>query len=141
MDWMRLTRTHPDLAGLNGARPRKMTMEEVKKHNKPDDAWTVLHGKVYNMTAYISFHPGGKPMIMAGAGKDCTALFQKYHRWVNGEMMLEKCLVGAVETDLEQIEEDMGEMSQELSGEGSSESDTSTDDEDADATAGASTAT
>lgn len=28
---------------------------------------------------------------MSGAGKDCTSLFQKYHRWVNGGMMLERC--------------------------------------------------
>jgi hypothetical protein len=31
---------------------------------------------------------------MLGAGKDCTDLFNKYHRWVNIDSMLGKCLVG-----------------------------------------------
>lgn len=48
------------------------------------------------MTLYVPFHPGGKPMLMSGAGKDSTALFQRYHRWVNGGMMLEKCQVRAL---------------------------------------------
>ena len=53
--------------------------------------------QVYNMTLYVPFHPGGKAMIMSGAGRDCTALFQKYHRWVSGDMMLQRCLVGKLE--------------------------------------------
>ena len=31
---------------------------------------------------------------MLGAGKDATALFNKYHRWVNVDMMMSSCLVG-----------------------------------------------
>jgi cytochrome b involved in lipid metabolism len=45
------------------------TMEEVAKHKKADDCWTVWQGKVYDITSYIKSHPGGKK-IMAGAGKD-----------------------------------------------------------------------
>lgn len=67
---------------------------EIKKHNKRDDAWTVYRGKVYDMTAYISYHPGGVDMIMLGAGRDCTILYDKYHQWVNAEAMLSKCFIG-----------------------------------------------
>ncbi|KAK9808694.1 hypothetical protein WJX72_002088 [[Myrmecia] bisecta] len=95
MDWMHLQRTHPDLAGRKGETFRKdITLEEVKQHRTENDAWTVLRGKVYNLTPYIKFHPGGRDMIMKGAGRDCTALFNKYHAWVNSDILIEKCLVG-----------------------------------------------
>lgn len=34
-------------------------MEEVKQHKTEEDAWTVLRGRVYNISPYIRFHPGG----------------------------------------------------------------------------------
>lgn len=34
-------------------------------------------GKVYNITAYFRFHPGGKEDLMKAAGKDCTILFDE----------------------------------------------------------------
>ena len=30
------------------------TLAEIAKHNKPEDCWMVLEGKVYNFTEYIS---------------------------------------------------------------------------------------
>nr|XP_043610394.1 cytochrome b5 domain-containing protein RLF [Erigeron canadensis]XP_043610395.1 cytochrome b5 domain-containing protein RLF [Erigeron canadensis] len=98
MDWLKLTRTHPDLAGLKGQSNKRMIpLSEVKQHNTADSMWTVLKGRVYNITPYMKFHPGGVDMLMKAVGKDCTALFNKYHAWVNAEFMLEKCLVGILE--------------------------------------------
>ncbi|XP_024983163.1 cytochrome b5 domain-containing protein RLF [Cynara cardunculus var. scolymus] len=98
MDWLKLTRTHPDLAGLKGqSNKRLISLAEVKQHQTEDSMWTVLKGRVYNITPYMKFHPGGVDMLMKAVGKDCTALFNKYHAWVNAEFMLEKCLVGVLE--------------------------------------------
>ncbi|XP_026444513.1 cytochrome b5 domain-containing protein RLF-like [Papaver somniferum] len=98
MDWLKLTRTHPDLAGLKGASNKRLiTMDEVKQHRKEGSIWTVLKGRVYNITPYMNFHPGGVDMLMKGSGRDCTSLFNKYHAWVNYEFMLEKCLVGTLD--------------------------------------------
>jgi len=72
-------------------------MEEVKQHKTDEDAWTVLRGRVYNISPYIRFHPGGRDMLMKGAGRDCTSLFNKYHAWVNAEFLLEKCIVGVLD--------------------------------------------
>jgi len=72
-------------------------MEEVKKHNTRDDCWLVYGGKVYNATPYMKFHPGGVDYLMLGAGRDATVMFNKYHRWVNIDMMMSSCLVGLVE--------------------------------------------
>jgi cytochrome b involved in lipid metabolism len=95
MDWLKLTRTHPDLAGLKGQSNRRLiTLEEVKQHKTGDCIWTVLKGRVYNIAPYMKFHPGGVDMLMKASGKDCTKMFNKYHAWVNAEFLLEKCLVG-----------------------------------------------
>ncbi|KAJ1288685.1 hypothetical protein BS78_02G106900 [Paspalum vaginatum] len=95
MDWLKLTRAHPDLAGLKGQSNRRLiSLDEVKQHKSGDAIWTVLKGRVYNIAPYMKFHPGGVDMLMKAAGKDCTALFNKYHAWVNAEFLLEKCLVG-----------------------------------------------
>ncbi|KAI6675863.1 hypothetical protein NL676_036659 [Syzygium grande] len=98
MDWLKLTRTHPDLAGLKGQSNRRpISMEEVKQHQQDGSMWTVLKGRVYNISPYMKFHPGGVDMLMKAVGKDCTSLFNKYHAWVNDEFLLEKCLVGVLD--------------------------------------------
>ncbi|KAK9138651.1 hypothetical protein Sjap_009245 [Stephania japonica] len=98
MDWLRVTRTQHDLAGLKGKSNRRLiSMDEVKQHKTGDSIWTVLKGRVYNIAPYMKFHPGGDDMLMKGAGKDCTSLFNKYHAWVNAEFLIEKCLVGILD--------------------------------------------
>ncbi|XP_004307220.1 PREDICTED: cytochrome b5 domain-containing protein RLF [Fragaria vesca subsp. vesca] len=98
MDWLKLTRTHPDLAGLQGqSNKRLITMNEVKQHQKGDSMWTVLKGRVYNLSPYMRFHPGGVDILKKAVGKDCTSLFNKYHAWVNADFLLEKCLVGTLD--------------------------------------------
>jgi cytochrome b involved in lipid metabolism len=47
----------------------------LKQHNKRDDAWTAIYGKVYNITPYLPFHPGGERELMRCAGRDGTKLF------------------------------------------------------------------
>ncbi|KAF7824577.1 cytochrome b5 domain-containing protein RLF [Senna tora] len=98
MDWLKLTRTHPDLAGLKGQSNRRLiSMDEVRQHQTEGQMWTVLKGRVYNISPYMKFHPGGVDILMKAVGKDCTSLFNKYHAWVNFEFLLEKCLVGTLD--------------------------------------------
>jgi cytochrome b involved in lipid metabolism len=47
----------------------------LKTHNKRDDAWSAFNGKVYNITPYFSYHPGGEKELMRAAGRDGTKLF------------------------------------------------------------------
>ncbi|XP_062187226.1 cytochrome b5 domain-containing protein RLF-like isoform X2 [Phragmites australis] len=59
LDWLKLTRTHPDLTGLKGQSNRRLiSLEEVKQHKTGDCIWTVLKGRVYNIAPYMKFHPG-----------------------------------------------------------------------------------
>ncbi|CAH0481219.1 unnamed protein product [Peronospora belbahrii] len=74
-------------------------MEEVARHDTETDCWSVLNGKVYNLTPYLKYHPGGLADIMLSAGGDCTDLFNEKHPWVNGESILEKCYLGKLASD------------------------------------------
>ncbi|XP_068209660.1 cytochrome b5 reductase 4 isoform X2 [Palaemon carinicauda] len=93
MDWVRLGHSGSDLTGTGG-RLLDVTPHELAKHNKRNDCWMVLKGKVYNITPYMEYHPGGEEELMRGVGIDATDLFNEVHKWVNYESLLQKCLVG-----------------------------------------------
>jgi cytochrome b involved in lipid metabolism len=54
-------------------------LSEIKKHNQVDDCWTIFRGKVYDITRYLDYHPGGEEILMLGAGKDCTSLYGNFN--------------------------------------------------------------
>jgi cytochrome-b5 reductase len=93
MDWIKLSAKSTNLSGTNG-QIIPVSMEELEKHKTPDDCWICVRGKVYNVTHYLDFHPGGVEEMMRGAGTDATELFNEIHRYVNYESMLKKCFVG-----------------------------------------------
>ncbi|EEQ92276.1 heme/steroid binding protein [Blastomyces dermatitidis ER-3] len=74
----------------------RVTPSMLKAHNgrKGRDAWTSYMGKVYNITPYLPFHPGGKGELLRGAGKNSEKLFAEIHPWVNWDGMLAECMVG-----------------------------------------------
>jgi cytochrome b involved in lipid metabolism len=98
LDWARLTSSPTaNLRGLPPSTPYLRVPPSLLKQytgRKGKDAWTVLGGKVYNMTPYLPYHPGGEPELMKAAGRDGTKLFGEVHPWVNWEGMLEGCLIG-----------------------------------------------
>ncbi|KAI9342462.1 hypothetical protein DFJ73DRAFT_661498 [Zopfochytrium polystomum] len=99
MDWTRLKSSGADLRGGVSA-IRRYTLAEVKQHKTKDDCWMAIAGKVYNVTQYLKFHPGGVGQLMRGAGSDATQLFMKVHSWVNYEHLLgDACLVGYLVPD------------------------------------------
>ncbi|CAD8184578.1 unnamed protein product [Paramecium pentaurelia] len=51
---------------------------EIVKHDTPNDCWIVIKDKIYDVTQFLQYHPGGN-MILDGAGGDCTALWYSYH--------------------------------------------------------------
>ncbi|ORX86987.1 cytochrome b5 [Anaeromyces robustus] len=74
----------------------RYTMEEVAKHNKPDDCWMVFNNVVYDVTEYLNFHPGGRSILMTCAGKDGTSMFYKCHPWVDYNVLLKNYTIGTI---------------------------------------------
>jgi cytochrome b involved in lipid metabolism len=64
------------------------TIEEVEKHNKPDDLWIIISYKmndkmvdnIYDITEFANIHPGGKQLLYSVGGQDATEYFYELHR-------------------------------------------------------------
>ena len=52
------------------------TATEVMQHNTADDCWTIIGGNVYDLTSFISQHPGGDEILRA-CGQDGSSLFNQ----------------------------------------------------------------
>jgi len=95
MDWAALTRSG-NLAGVSTF--QRVTPSQLRSMTgrKGKPAWSSWQNKVYNITPYLPFHPGGEAELMKCAGRDGTKLFMEVHPWVNWENMLNACLVGVL---------------------------------------------
>lgn len=55
---------------------RKLTLNEVKKHNKINDLWTYYKNNVYDITNFVPNHPGGKIILKSG-GKNLEKVWEE----------------------------------------------------------------
>ncbi|CAE6422975.1 unnamed protein product [Rhizoctonia solani] len=92
LDWANLKSSGVDLRGVTEL--QRITPSMLKEHRSRDDAWSAFGGKVYNITPYLPYHPGGEKELMRVAGRDGSKLFATTHAWVNLDFMLDGCLVG-----------------------------------------------
>jgi cytochrome b involved in lipid metabolism len=61
------------------ATPAGYTIEQVKANNTATKCWSAIDGKVYDLTNWISSHPGGAGAITSLCGTDGTASFKGQH--------------------------------------------------------------
>ncbi|RYP09820.1 hypothetical protein DL764_001074 [Monosporascus ibericus] len=74
------------------------TIFRVGKHASEDDCWMVLHGKVYDITSFVTKHPGGKGILLKYAGQDATAAFNSAHPVeILDEQLAPEQLMGEIE--------------------------------------------
>ena len=72
-----------------------LTMAEVEVNDSEESCWSVIDGQVYDLTEWISKHPGGASRIIQLCGTDGTSLFQGQHGGSSGpESTLEGYLLG-----------------------------------------------
>jgi cytochrome b involved in lipid metabolism len=73
--------TTPDASGKPGATKGALILSnsEVAKHNTRSDCWSIVKGKVYNLTSYVQSHPGGSSVIANICGKDGSGAFSNQH--------------------------------------------------------------
>jgi len=66
-----------------------ISLKQIEEHNGSDkkSSWIVLYGQVYDITSFISLHPGGNIIHYATGIADATCLFESYH----GTSSMKKC--------------------------------------------------
>jgi cytochrome b involved in lipid metabolism len=62
------------------ANSNALTLARVKENNTASSCWSIINGNVYNLTNWISSHPGGKSAITSLCGIDGTSTFNSQHR-------------------------------------------------------------
>ncbi len=55
------------------------TLAQVAAHADAVSCWTTIGGSVYDLTQWISQHPGGAQAILKLCGSDGTSAFQNQH--------------------------------------------------------------
>lgn len=55
------------------------TSAQVASHNSAESCWATVKGQVYDLTSWISRHPGGAQAILSLCGQDGTAAFTAQH--------------------------------------------------------------
>lgn len=54
-------------------------LDIVSQHNSPESCWVVLYSAVYDVTDFLSSHPGGSKIILQLAGQDATEEYDPVH--------------------------------------------------------------
>ncbi|MCX6793079.1 MAG: hypothetical protein NTY12_03555 [Candidatus Falkowbacteria bacterium] len=57
----------------------KASLAEVSAHKSTTDCWAVVDKNIYDLTSWISKHPGGDKAIIGLCGIDGTAAFTRQH--------------------------------------------------------------
>ena len=60
------------------------TMDKVRENNSASSCWSIISGNVYDLTKWISSHPGGRSAITGICGRDGTSSFNGRHRGDGG---------------------------------------------------------
>ncbi len=71
--------------------PSGYTLAQVAQHADATSCWSAISGKVYNLTSFISEHPGGEKRILKICGKDGSSAFEGQH---GGDRKPEQMLAG-----------------------------------------------
>ena len=48
---------------MDSKKEKVYKLSDLKDHNKRDDIWVAVHGKVYDLTKFLLLHPGGSRVL------------------------------------------------------------------------------
>lgn len=74
-------------------------LEEVEKHSTDEDCWIIYESRVYDVTSFLTEHPGGEDLILGEAGRDATDAFENAAHSMKAREMLSKYIIGEVDPD------------------------------------------
>lgn len=79
---------------MGNSQKKYYNYEEIEKHGSINSSWIICNNKVYDITTYISVHPGGSNSIFkySGTRHDCKDDLKKHSKMAN--KLLDKYLIG-----------------------------------------------
>jgi cytochrome b involved in lipid metabolism len=87
----------PDGGTGASAESTVLSIETVAANASEDSCWAIIGDNVYDLTGWISSHPGGSSRILGLCGTDGTAQFQGQHGGSSSAQgTLERYLLGAL---------------------------------------------
>ncbi|XP_038610257.1 nitrate reductase [NADH] [Tachyglossus aculeatus] len=72
------------------------SLEEVAGRNSHAESWLVIHGKVYDITRFLSEHPGGEEVLLEQAGGDASESFEDVGHSMDAREMLKQYYIGEI---------------------------------------------
>jgi predicted heme/steroid binding protein len=80
------------------------TRDQIAKSNAEETLLTIIDSRVYDLTDFTDFHPGGETVLRQVAGKDATSEFYNLHRHEVLTKYSDLC-VGTIEGETSQVVE------------------------------------
>lgn len=71
-----------------------LNSSEIAKHDLAKNCWILISGKVYDVTNYLSMHPGGINAILPYCGKDAAKAFTAQEHSTKANNLLSLYYIG-----------------------------------------------
>lgn len=75
----------------------QISLNELAKHNTAQSCWIAINGVVFDVTDFISQHPGGSTVLIQHAGTDATEAFKEIGHSKYAIKQLEALMIGLLE--------------------------------------------
>lgn len=75
----------------------QISLNELAKHNTAESCWIAINGVVFDVTGFISQHPGGSAVLIQHAGSDATEAFNEIGHSKHAMKQLEALMIGLLE--------------------------------------------
>ncbi|CAN0884827.1 Cytochrome b5 isoform B [Linum grandiflorum] len=79
------------------SKPRIHELDDLRKHNQREDCWIVIHGKVYNVTDFLSEHPGGVEVLLSATERDASEDFEEAGHGKQARELMKKYYIGDID--------------------------------------------
>ncbi|XAR62585.1 hypothetical protein NMG60_11017404 [Bertholletia excelsa] len=80
-----------------GVDKKMFSFAEVSLHNNPNDCWVIINAKAYDVTAFLTDHPGGEEVLLVAAGKDASEEFEAAGHGSAARLMLDEFYTGEID--------------------------------------------
>lgn len=82
--------------GDPSSKSNSYTLADVAKHGTASSCWTAIDGNVYDVTDWITRHPGGQRPILGLCGKDGSSAFDNQHGAEPSGCRTQEALIGTL---------------------------------------------